>query len=80
MGDRAQSLHLRRPQDLSVQGFKESLETLLFLPHSTRAELLNVAEAIAGYDGIVHLREAELLRAMASCLNIATKPAFATAS
>jgi Zn-dependent protease with chaperone function len=80
MGDRAQSLRLRRPQDLSVQGLKEAFETLFFLPHATRAEILNVAEAIAGYDGVVRLREAELLRAMASCLNLATKPAFASAA
>jgi len=79
LGNRGEKLSLPQPGSLSVQRLEASFATLLRLPHSTRAELLDAAEFIASHDGTVRPSEAELLRTMAACLSIATQPAFACA-
>lgn len=79
LGKRGGVLHLPRPAELTVQHLNDAFSVLISLDNQTRINLLQVAEVIAGHDGVVRPREAELLRAMATCLNVATRPAFASA-
>lgn len=79
LGSRGVNLQMPAPEALTVQALDAALSTLLRLPTVTRAELLNAAEFIASYDGVLRPSEAELLRAMATCLSVAAEPAFATA-
>lgn len=79
LGTRSANLTMPEPQTLTVHSLDAALSTLLRLPTVTRAELLNSAEFIASHDGVLRPSEAELLRAMAICLNVAAQPAFATA-
>lgn len=80
LGKRGQNLNMPDPAALNVEALDSALRTLLRLPTVTRAELLSAAESIAAHDGTVRPSEAELLRAMATCLSVATAPAFATAA
>ena len=73
------SLIMPEPKDLTVAALDSALATLLRLPLRTKTELLTAAEIIATHDGVLRPSEAELLRAMATCLNVAAVPAFATA-
>ncbi len=78
LGKRGAQLELPPPQKLNIGRLGASFATLLRLPNSTRAELLNAAEFIASHDGELRPSEAELLRAMATCLGVAAPPAFAS--
>jgi Zn-dependent protease with chaperone function len=80
LGNRGAHLEMPPREALTVQNLDAALSTLLRLPTVTRAELLNAAEFIASHDGVLRPSEAELLRAMATCLNVAAEPAFATAN
>lgn len=80
LGARGKNLQMPAPKALTVQTLDAALSTLLRLPTVTRAELLNAAEFIASHDGVLRPSEAELLRAMATCLSVAAEPAFATAT
>ncbi len=80
LGKRGKNLKMPDPKDLDVDALDAALSTLLRLPTVTRAELLEAAETIAAHDGTVRPSEAELLRAMATCLSVAAAPAFASAA
>jgi hypothetical protein len=80
LGKRGTNLSMPHPKALTVQTLDAALSTLLRLPTVTRAELLGAAEFIASHDGVLRPSEAELLRALATCLNVAAEPAFATGS
>ena len=77
LGKRGKNLHMPDTSSLSILKLDGAFETLLRLPTLTRAELLDAAEFIASHDGVLRPSEAELLRAMATCLGVATEPAFA---
>lgn len=77
LGKRGAQLELPSAQNLNIQRLGASFATLLRLPNTTRAELLTAAESIASHDGELRPSEAELLRVMATCLSVATPPAFA---
>lgn len=78
LGKRGSQLTLPPGSGLTVHRLEASLNTLLKLPHTTRTDLLNAAESIAGHDGLVRPSEAELLRVMAVCLGLAVPPAYAS--
>ncbi len=78
LGKRGNKLQIPSPERLTVQAFEASLETLTHLPMSTRTEVLSAAELIAANDGELRPEEAELLRAMASFMGVATRPVFAS--
>jgi hypothetical protein len=80
LGARGRNLRLPAADALTVGTFDRALDTLLRLPTVTRAEILNAAEFIASSDGVLRPSEAELLRAMATCLGVAAPPAFASQS
>lgn len=80
LGKRGAHLEMPAPHALTVQALDAALSTLLRLPTITRADLLSAAEFIATHDGALRPSEAELLRAMATCLSVAAEPAFATAT
>lgn len=80
MGKRGSHLTLPNPSTLDVPALDAAFATLLKLPTTTKANLLAAAEAVARHDGVVRPREAELLRAMATCLGVATHTSVPTAS
>jgi Zn-dependent protease with chaperone function len=79
LGKRGGGLTMPEPKDLTVTALDSALGTLLRLPLRTKTELLTAAEIVATHDGVLRPEEAELLRAMATCLNVAAVPAFASA-
>lgn len=68
---RGAGLRFPSSDELNVRALDAALFTLGRLPVSTQKSLLNAAEAIASHDGHIHPSEAELLRVMALCLNLA---------
>lgn len=78
LGNRGKNLRPPASDQLTIGVFDRALHTLLRLPTVTRAEVLNAAEFIASSDGVLRPSEAELLRAMATCLGVAAPPAFAS--
>ena len=80
LGKRGKNLRLPDRSGVTVSHLEAALSTLLRLPTATRAELLDAAQFIASHDGVLRPSEAELLRAMATCLSVAAEPAFASAA
>ncbi len=76
-GTRGTRLSIPLREGLSIQGLDAAFGTLLRLPPTTRAQLLDAAETVAAHDGRVEASEAELLRAMATCLGVAAHPVYA---
>ena len=74
MGKRGRHLSLCAPEQLHVTRLEAALGTLLRLPKTTRAALLDTAEAIAQNDGVLKPSEAELLRTLALSLHLAVPP------
>ncbi len=74
LGSRGRSLRLLPGDEHDVFLFDAALQSLLRVRMGTRTNVLQAAERIARYDGVIRPEEEELLRTMASSLGVGVTP------
>ena len=74
LGDWATKFEIQPKREYSVQILDHSLDVLLRLSGKGRNRLLRALSEVAAHDGRIHVREAELLRAICAALDLPLPP------